>query len=326
VSPQQSTLSKRAALDFVAKCKSGGSDKAFTLPARPNVEILGLAIADKSNSPSKFILPAKPKVEGLGLAITDDNDLPSVARSSVMRNQFFSNNAFIINGVFDSEGRNGDSQISPDTRVKPNSYGASMWQSPISHQNSPWPGVAAGDPRSIGRPPHWRRMNEGRADPWLGIGSRGVATQNLVNIASAAFDRLADRCPACSADLELRDRTLGLTLFTCPFCHTERPRQVDLSLINVPTAWTPPIRVPTTTMLSMDHFTQTRSRSRLHPIPKTHTGNDYTHPSLTVISASLTIHTNRTAVGKHTVKMRNIVKNGKRYVESFVRSGGSCSR
>lgn len=237
------------------------------LPARPNVKIPELAIAE-SNSPSKFTLPAKPNVKGLGLAITDDNDLPSVARSFVMSNQFFSNNPFVINGVLDSGGRNDGSQVCPGTRVKPNSYGASMWQSPITYLDSPWPGVAAGDPRSIGRPPHWRRMNEGRADPRLGLGSHGDATQNLINIDSAAFDRLADRCPTCSADLEPRDRTLGLTLFTCPFCHTERPRQVDVSLQKVPTAWTPPVRVPTTPMLSIDHFTQTRSQSPPQYQPK----------------------------------------------------------
>ncbi len=116
----------------------------------------------------------------------------------------------------------------------------------LDHQSSLWPGVAAGDPRSVGRPSGWRRMNCNQADPLLGATSRDVATQSLIDTASAALERLADRCPTCSADLELRDRTYGLTLSTCLFCHRERPRQVDVSLESTPTAWSPPLRVPKT--------------------------------------------------------------------------------
>jgi len=117
-------------------------------------------------------------------------------------------------------------------------------------QSSPWPGVATGDPRAVGRPPDWRRTSESHDGREPVTGARRIAKQYLMDLPSAAPKRLADRCPTCSADLELRDRTYGINLVTCLFCQTERPRQVDVSSGNTPKAWAPPARVLTSKPLS----------------------------------------------------------------------------
>ena len=127
-------------------------------------------------------------------------------------------------------------------------------------QSSLWPGVATGNPRTVGRPQDWRQTNESQTGPAIEEYS-DVATQYLLNLASAASEQLADRCPTCSANLALRDQTYGIKLITCPFCQMERPRQVDVPLENMPETWTPPVRIMESTLPSTEESTRRRSQS-----------------------------------------------------------------
>ena len=87
-----------------------------------------------------------------------------------------------------------------------------------------------------------------------------AATQHPINVASAPSDQLAIRCPTCSADFELRDRTYQTRLLACPFCDTERPKQMDASSAKMHLDWVPPVRVPASTLLSTNGTAERRSQ------------------------------------------------------------------
>lgn len=194
---------------------------------------------------------------------------------SFISNQFNSNNLKVVDEVLDREGRTNDFRTCPGVSLEPDSYGASVRPLLVDNQSSPWQSVAADDPNSIGGPPDLRETGESRTNPWSEFISPNAATKNLNDIAGTTSERLPDHCPTCSANLELRDRTHGIILSTCMFCHTERPRQVNASLENMPTTWSPPVRVLTATLLSGNTPKQTRSRS---PSPS-HPESSYRHRS-----------------------------------------------
>ena len=75
---------------------------------------------------------------------------------------------------------------------------------------------------------------------------------------------LASRCPTCSADLALRDRTYVLNLEYCLLCHTKRPRQVDVPSDerSVTRRWEPPVRVPVSARLATVNRKEKQERSK----------------------------------------------------------------
>ena len=126
-----------------------------------------------------------------------------------------------------------------------------------------WAGVATGDPRSFGRPPIWRTTVKSDTIPYHGVDPHRHIKQHSAGVAKLPSGLLADRCPTCSADLELRDRTYDMILSACPFCDTERPRQAEVSLGEMHLDWVPPIRVPTSILLPNDSV----AKQHLRPLP-----------------------------------------------------------
>ena len=241
--PQEKRSAKRKARkeDEVMGVEEAKLKKKIRLTMK---DLAGWPLPDQNSSPPALKLPVRPKAEGLEMGIPDDNNsapppsIPIIARKQP--------NTELQTSVCQDLG--------PKFQVYPS---PSLHGPPISQ-------VPTRDPRLLNRPPGWKSPYQTPADPEHETSYGAALAENLMPPYPVACERLVDRCPTCSADLSLRDRTYNLNLTYCPFCQTKRPRQVDVlsSERSAIKEWEPAVRVPVTAMLAMANLAEDRERSK----------------------------------------------------------------